>query len=274
MSTLLCRSVRPDETRPPSGSCHGSPVGSTSAASPSGPRRAATCGASRGSSHGSARYGGWAVSRSFSTNPADSDAAASASTAGQGRSGFTWSGVSGETPPQSSTPAASSARVSARSTRLGGACTRMRGPITSRVTATAARYSSSPTSGVDRMAVSSFARKFWTITSCRWPWRRCTARRANTVSARSCSVSPMPTSNPDVNGTDSRPASSSTCSRTAGSLSGLPSWAFTAAVVSSIIPIDGATGLSRCSSLHVMTPGLRWGSSPVSSSTATAQART
>ena len=38
-------------------------------------------------------------------------------------------------------------------------------------------------------------------------------------------------------------------------------------VVSSIIPIDGATGLSRCSSVHVRTPGFRCGSGPVSSST-------
>ena len=45
-------------------------------------------------------------------------------------------------------------------------------------------------------------------------------------------------------------------------------------VVSSIIPIDGATGLSRCISCHVITPGLRCGSSPVSSSTRTAIART
>ena len=45
-------------------------------------------------------------------------------------------------------------------------------------------------------------------------------------------------------------------------------------MVSSIIPIDGATGLSRCICAHDMTPGLRWGSSPVSSSTRTDIART
>ncbi len=97
---------------------------------------------------------------------------------------------------------------------------------------------------------------------------------AKTVSARSRSVSPMPTSSPVVNGTAWRPASSSTCSRTAGALSGLPAWAGTSAVVSSIIPSDGATGLSRWISSHVMTPGLRCGSRPVCSSTATAHART
>ena len=90
----------------------------------------------------------------------------------------------------------------------------------------------------------------------------------------------MPTSSPVVKGIESRPASSSTRSRTAGSLSGEPKWASPLVsksrrdVVSSIIPIDGETGLSRLSSSHVITPGLRCGSSPVSSSTRTAIART
>ena len=93
-------------------------------------------------------------------------------------------------------------------------------------------------------------------------------------------VSPIPTSSPVVNGTDSRPASSSTRSRTAGSLSGEPKCAPSVCVnsrvdvVSSIIPIDGATGLSLLSSAQDSTPGFRCGSSPVSSSTSTAIART
>jgi len=45
-------------------------------------------------------------------------------------------------------------------------------------------------------------------------------------------------------------------------------------VVSSIIPIEGETGLSRFSSSHDITPGFTCGSSPVSSSTRTAIART
>ena len=83
-----------------------------------------------------------------------------------------------------------------------------------------------------------------------------------------------------VNGIVLRPASSSTRTRTAGSLSGEPKCAPPGSsnsrreVVSSIIPIDGATGLSRCSSSHDMTPGFRCGSSPVSSSTRIAIART
>ena len=79
---------------------------------------------------------------------------------------------------------------------------------------------------------------------------------------------------------ESRPASSRTRSRTAGSLSGEPKWASPLVsksrreVVSSIIPIEGATGLSRLQLLHDITPGLRCGSSPVSSSTRIAIART
>ena len=82
-----------------------------------------------------------------------------------------------------------------------------------------------------------------------------------------------------VNGTPTRPASVRARSRTAGSLSGLPKCGppFSNSrcdVVSSIIPMLAATGLSRVSSSQLMTPGLRCGSSPVSSSTAIAQART
>ena len=90
----------------------------------------------------------------------------------------------------------------------------------------------------------------------------------------------MPISRPVVNGTESRPASSSTRSRTSGSLSGEPKCASPLVsksrrdVVSSIIPIEGETGLSRFISSHDITPGLRCGSSPVSSSTRTAIART
>ena len=48
--------------------------------------------------------------------------AASASTCGHGRSGLTWSGVTGDTPPQSSMPARS-IRPNSSPTRFGGACT-------------------------------------------------------------------------------------------------------------------------------------------------------
>jgi hypothetical protein len=60
------------------------------------------------------------------------------------------------------------------------------------------------------------------MTSWTWPNSLCERRIACIVSARSTSVSPMPTNNPVVNGIDKRPASSSVRSRTVGSLSGLP----------------------------------------------------
>ncbi len=198
---------------------------------------------------------------------------------GQGRSGLTWSGVSGDTPPQSSMPARSSSAHSPESTRFGGACSRIDGPSTSRAAAIVAANSSSGTSGTARMAVSGLARKFWTMTSWIPPYSRATRRIANSDSARSNRVSPIPTRIPVVNGTASRPASSRTRSRTDGSLSGEP-WCgppgsahSRAAVVSSIMPMLGAAGLSRCSSCQLSTPGFRCGSSPVSSSTAMAHAR-
>jgi hypothetical protein len=163
---------------------------------------------------------------------------------------------------------------------LGGAWTRALGPRTIRETAIAARYSSSPRSSTWRIAVDGFARKFWTMTSCSPPYALWTLRSAKIVSARSVSVSPMPTRSPEVKGIERRPASSSTRNRTAGSLSGDPKWASPFVsnslrlVVSSIIPIDGETGFSRFISSHDITPGLRWGSSPVSSSTRTVIART
>ena len=65
-------------------------------------------------------------------------------------------------------------------------------------------------------------------------------------------------------------------SRRAGSLSGEaqcgpPFSPSRSAVVSSMIPIEAETGRSASSSARVMTPGLRCGSSPVSSSTSRAQ---
>ena len=98
----------------------------------------------------------------------------------------------------------------------------MPGPSTSRATATVARKSSNPASGAAAIAVWSLARKFCTITSWMWPNSLCSRRIACRVSARSASVSPMPTSSPVVNGTDNRPASVRVRSRTSGSLSGLP----------------------------------------------------
>lgn len=91
-----------------------------------------------------------------------------------------------------------------------------------RATATVATRSSSSASGMPRMAVSGLARKFWMISSWREWYARETRRSANSDSARSSRVSPIPSSSPEVNGTEDRPASSRTRSRTAGSLSGDP----------------------------------------------------
>ncbi|CAM5688931.1 hypothetical protein SBADM41S_07333 [Streptomyces badius] len=58
VSMVACRSVRPEEVKPSSGSCQGRPVGiASSRARPvSGSARARTCGRSRGSSQGSPRW--------------------------------------------------------------------------------------------------------------------------------------------------------------------------------------------------------------------------
>ena len=103
-----------------------------------------------------------------STNPAASDRAARTSRWGHGASGLTWSGVTGETPPQSSMPAARMA-ASLPGDRFGGAWRWTVGPSTIRAVATVASRSSSDGSAASRIAVSGLARKFWTITSWRWP---------------------------------------------------------------------------------------------------------
>ncbi len=191
---------------------------------------------------------------------------------------MTWSGVSGETPPQSSMPASRMSWYSCP-IKFGGAWIRMDGPSNSLVTAMVAARSSSSASGIAAILVSGLARKFCTMTSCTPPYSRATARMAKIESARSASVSPMPIRIPVVKGTADRPASSRTRSLTFGSLSGLPkcgppgSVNKRSAVVSSIMPMEGATGLRRWKSGQLSTPGLRCGSSPVSSSTAMAIAR-
>ncbi len=124
VSIVACRSVRPLASKASSGSCHGCPSTTASgrARPVSGSASAATCGRSRGSSQGSPRRtnSGYTHSRSRSSNPAVRERSASSSICGQGRSGFTWSIVSGETPPQSSIPAPMS-RSYSESTRFGGA---------------------------------------------------------------------------------------------------------------------------------------------------------
>ncbi len=78
-----------------------------------------------------------------------------------------------------------------------------------------------------------------------------------------------------MKGTRRRPAASIVASRVSGSLSGeaqcgIPLADRRVAVVSSIRPIEALTRLSSAMSAPLITPGLRCGSSPVSSSTSRA----
>ena len=139
------------------------PAPATAARRGSGPRRPARRAGQRGHvrahprrGSGWSTYGGWAASRSRSSKRPRRDAP-SLSMFGHGRSGLTWSGVSGETPPQSSTPARSSSPSSVESDRFGGACTRAFRPSSSQLTATAATYSCSSRSSWACIAVRGLA---------------------------------------------------------------------------------------------------------------------
>ena len=74
--------------------------------------------------------------------------------------------------------------------------------------------------GAACIAVPGFGRKFWTITSCTWPWRRWLAAMASRASTRSARSSPMPTRMPVVNGMASSPAASRVARRRVGRLVG------------------------------------------------------
>src|SRR4051794_12111630 len=101
---LACRSVRPVLTSPPSGSCHGRPAGSTSAARPPSPASAATCADSRGSSHGSPRYGGGALSPPRRANPASAGGPGGPAVSRPGRPGGGGVGPPGAPPPPAPPP--------------------------------------------------------------------------------------------------------------------------------------------------------------------------
>ena len=193
------------------------------------------------------------------------------SRSGHGRSGLTWSAVTGETPPQSSMPASS--RTPKSSDRLGGACRWISGGRITLARAMASRYWSSGQDGTSCMAVPGLGRKFWTITSWTWPCRRWAVVMASRASIRSSRVSPIPTRIPVVNGMASSPAASRVASRRSGALSGAPRWQSSSATRdSSIIPWEGDTVRSDLSSSNDSAPALAWGSSPVSSRTSRAMA--
>ena len=145
--------------------------------------------------------------------PACAVPARSRSIAGHGASGLTWSGVTGDTPPQSLMPAAISSAV-IPGLRLGGAWMFICGPSTIRAIATVHSSSSASGSGACAMPVPCLARKFWTMTSWMCPWRAMqVALIASSESIRSVRVSPMPIRMPVVSGTCIRPAASMVASR-------------------------------------------------------------
>jgi hypothetical protein len=105
--------------------------------------------------------------------------------------------VTGETPPQSSMPASRSTPEVVD--RLGGAWRWTSAGRISRARAMASRNVVGRAGGAVH-EVPGLGRKFWTITSCTWPWRACAGAMASSASMRSARDSPMPTRMPVVNG--------------------------------------------------------------------------
>ena len=101
-----------------------------------------TAGSSQRSGSTASAHDGWSVSRGASARPRSSVTARRVRSAGQGRSGLTWSMVTGETPPQSSRPASSRSPSRSGSERFGGAWTWTSGGSTSRARAIARTWSS------------------------------------------------------------------------------------------------------------------------------------
>ena len=118
------------------------------------------------------------------------------------------------------------------------------------------------------MPVRGLGKKFCTITSCTCPCRACDSAIANNASMRSSRVSPMPTKIPVVNGICSSPAHSNVSRRRCGILSGAPRWhSKSSRNVSIIIPCEGDTERSICSSSRYNAPAFACGNKPVSCST-------
>ena len=261
VSIAVCRSMRPvgGGAVASSGSCHGRPVGTASVAGQpvAGRRARATCGSTRGSSHGSPALHVLRVDG----QPLDEPEAGLGGAGGQLvdlRPRPLGVDVVGrqrrDAAPVVDAGAAAAAPYSSP-IRFGGAWMRMRGPSTQpRDGDVAARSSELGVGHAGHRGVGLGPEVLDDdlLHAAVAPGRR-GAARTSTRPARP-SVSPMPIRMPVVNGTFERPASSSTRSRTAGSLSGEPKCAPCGSsnsrrdVVSSIMPIDGATGLSRCSS--------------------------
>ena len=232
-----------------------------------GSASAATCGRTRGSSHGSpaaARTaGGRSAARAARSRPRRS-ARPARRCCGQGRSGFTWSGVSGRDPaPVVDAGAQQQAELGRSRTGSAAPAPAPSGRAEPGDGDRGEVLLAAPGRRARRIAVSRLGPEVLDddLLHVPVPPRRGRGSRGSTRPARRRSRR-CRRSTPVVNGTASRPASSSTRSRTAGSLSGEPKCGpprlghSRVDVVSSIIPIDGATGLSRWISSQVMHAGV------------------
>ena len=128
------------------------------------------------------------------------------------------------------------------------------------------------------MRVPGLARKFWTITSWRWPCRSLQLREreqgVEPLLARLADPDQDPARERDpqlARAARSSPAGAPAACRARPSAA-RPSPRAAPASVSSMIPIEAETGRSAASSSRVITPGFRCGSRPVSSSTSRAHA--
>ena len=206
------------------------------------------------------RNSGYSASRGTSARPRASVAARSASIAGHGASGFTWSGVTGETPPQSLMPGVQQPPEVC----VGQVRRALEVPVRAEHDA---RRRDRPAQLVERRApggppcgVPGLARKFWTMTSCTWPWRSPSARSSSSASIRSARVSPIPIRSPLVNGhrslargRDRRQPDRRVLVR--GAEVGPPRSPSRLDAVSSMIPIEADTGAARAGPRASARPG-------------------
>ena len=131
-------------------------------------------------------YSGYTVRRGASVLPAASVARRSTSSSWPRPLGVHVVGGDGGDAAPVVDPGRRPARRGRRaSDRLGGACRWIDGSSTSRAAAMVHRNSSGSHAGARHIDVPGLGRKFWTITSCTWPWRPWAAAMARSASSRS-----------------------------------------------------------------------------------------